>query len=161
MRVATRARGEAPEQIRTLLKRAATFRAAGMTWADVAARVGRAESTCRQWPCVHRAAWAEAFGAAYQQVVEEAEAEAWATQRQLLTGKDAEGRPVPAAVVQSAAHSIMANAAKLRPRRHEHAGAEGGPLQLVWLDGLTEAAPAGVSNQSKVKKGPSEARAVP
>lgn len=102
------------EQIRTLLKKAALLRAAGMAWADVAAEVKRAESTCRQWPCVHREEWSAMYQAARDDEWTKAEALAREFQLGLI-----EDEKAPLQVRQSAAHSLLNAAARTWTKRTE------------------------------------------
>jgi hypothetical protein len=80
-----------PPSARTL-RAAADLRAAGSTWAQVAAHVGRAENTVRQWPTAFPKRWAAALAAAEAQLLAAAAAESVHTLRQQLRSDDEKAR---------------------------------------------------------------------
>ena len=116
----------------TILKSAALYRAGGMTWAQVAAKVNRKVETCEHWPLHYKAVWPALYAEASGQVWDEAEAEARHEARALLRQPDPRVRA-------DAAGKIMMAAAKARPQRMEHSGPDGGPIHLYAdLPGLVK-----------------------
>ena len=71
-----------------LLALAAELRAGGAAWDAVAAKVGRAMNTVRQWPTAYPARWKKALHAAEQQQLADATAESVHTLRRQLRSAD-------------------------------------------------------------------------
>ncbi|HLW64016.1 MAG TPA: hypothetical protein VKS79_01775 [Gemmataceae bacterium] len=67
---------------------AATLRAGGASWADVAAKVGRSESRVHRWPQQYPDAWARHFRMAESHYLAEVAVEARQVLRLLLRSKD-------------------------------------------------------------------------
>jgi hypothetical protein len=76
------------QQIESLIALAATLRAGGAGWADVAAKVGRSEGRMRRWPQKYPDAWARHFRMAESHFLAEVAVEARQVMRLLLRSKD-------------------------------------------------------------------------
>jgi hypothetical protein len=76
------------QQIESLIALAATLRAGGASWTDVAAKVGRSESRVRRWPQKYPDAWARHFRMAESHFLAEVAVEARQIMRLLLRSKD-------------------------------------------------------------------------
>ena len=76
------------QQIESLIALAATLRAGGAGWADVAAKVGRSESRVRRWPQKYPEAWARHFRMEESHFLAEVAVEARQVMRLLLRSKD-------------------------------------------------------------------------
>src|SRR5436305_8849620 len=74
--------------LKALLARAAELRAAGASWAKIAAEVGRAVKTCSQWPSLYPAWWGQLLRAAEDRLSAESGAEARVVLRKLLRSED-------------------------------------------------------------------------
>jgi hypothetical protein len=77
----------ASPSLRRRLKEAAILRAAGASWAAVAAKLHRAVATCNHWPSRYRASWKEIYEKACDGVLAELTAESRATLRTHLREK--------------------------------------------------------------------------
>jgi transposase len=77
-----------PQHLDSRIALAATLRAGGANWADVAAKVGRSESRVRRWPEQYADAWARHFRMAESHFLAEVAVEARQVMRLLLRSKD-------------------------------------------------------------------------
>jgi hypothetical protein len=75
--------------VRARMERAARMRAAGMSWAAIAAKLKRCIGTCLHWPCRYPALWALLYSNALAERDEDAEAESIRTLREMLRVNDA------------------------------------------------------------------------
>ena len=75
-------------QLDSRIALAATLRASGASWADVAAKVGRSEARVRRWPQQYPDAWARHFRMAESHFLSEVAVEARQVLRLLLRSKD-------------------------------------------------------------------------
>ena len=76
------------QQIDSRIALAATLRAGGASWAEVAAKVGRSEDRVRRWPQKYPDAWARHFRMAESHFLAEVAVEARQVLRMLLRSKD-------------------------------------------------------------------------
>jgi hypothetical protein len=76
------------QQRETLIALAATLRASGASWVDVAAKIGRSEDRVRRWPQKYPDAWARHFRMAESHFLAEVAVEARQVMRLLLRSKD-------------------------------------------------------------------------
>jgi hypothetical protein len=76
------------QQRESLIALAATLRASGAGWADVAAKVERSERSVRRWPQKYPDAWARHFRMAESHFLAEVAVEARQVMRLLLRSKD-------------------------------------------------------------------------
>ena len=119
-------------QTLTIVKKAAELKASGLTWAAIAPLIGRgSEASAKNLTQEHPELWVKYYVKAIQAILStDAYQEALLTQRQLLRSADER-------VKQAAAHSIMANAAKLWAQKIELTAAGGQPLEVMlqWANG--------------------------
>ena len=104
-----------------ILAKAATLRAHGKTWAEVAEAVGRAEVTVQHWPSRYAERWGAHLVRAIDAVLATYEAEALTVARDMLRKKDERAQ---------GARMLLEHCRKLRGERMRfgHGGEPGGPL---------------------------------
>lgn len=89
-----------PLRLERTIIHAAELRVAGLSWAQVAKRLRRKQSTISKWPTIYRAFWEAQVAAARQATAHEATDEAVAVLRSHL-------RDAPAKLSQDAARHIL------------------------------------------------------
>lgn len=107
----------------TMVRLAAIYRAAGMSWEFIAKEFGKAPRTCRDWPHRHREIWEQQFNYAWDRICEEAGSEAMIVIRQLLRDEDKWLR-------LRSAQAILNHIAKRVPKQIQLSGPAGGPLRV-------------------------------
>jgi len=102
------------KETKTRIKEAAQLRVGGMSWDNVAAKYGYKNARSASWTLtqMHPDLWRLEYEAARELYLDEIEAEAALTQRQLLRHEDARIR-------QMAAHSLLNHCRSLRAQKHE------------------------------------------
>jgi hypothetical protein len=89
-----------PDKLLPLLTTATELRAAGASWAAVAADVGRSPDTVRRWPALYPDVWRRLLQESERQLLAEVAAESVTTLRQMLRSKDEKSR-------RDAAHILL------------------------------------------------------
>lgn len=121
------------------IKEVAKMRIEGMSWAKIAVKYGykneaSADSTLTQ---EHPDLWRSEYELARAKYLDEVEAEALLTQRQLMRPMMTDGKtPRSEQIMQSAAHSLLNHTRQLRAQKIEMTGSGGGPMtvQFVFKD---------------------------
>src|SRR5438045_1346148 len=88
-----------PDKLLPLLTAAAELKAAGASWAAVAAGVSRSPDTVRRWPALYPAAWRRLVREAERQLLTDARAESVSTLRQMLRSEAEKTRPDAARIL--------------------------------------------------------------
>lgn len=115
-----------------LLVQAAEGRAAGLSWDEIATRVGRSPDTVRRWPRVYRRAWARAVREAEAQLLTQATAESVHTLRKQLRSEDEKAsREAAQKLIQ-----FRVAVSKKKPARKAKSGSVA--TQYAALEGLSD-----------------------
>jgi hypothetical protein len=91
-----------PDKLLPLLTAAAELKAAGASWAAVAAGVGRSPETVRRWPALYPHAWRRLLHDAERQLLTEVAAESVTTLRKMLRSEDEKVRRDAARILLTA-----------------------------------------------------------
>jgi len=121
------------------IKEAVALRVQGESWAKIATRYGykNENSAMHMLTQEYPDLWRTEYELARAKYLDEIEAEALLTQRQLMRPFHADGKtPRSEQIRQSAAHSLLNHCRQLRAQKIEMTGSGGGPMavQFVFQD---------------------------
>ena len=117
------------------IKKAAKLRVEGASWEKIAIRYRykTADSARKTLQGEYPDLWREAFEHARELYLDEIESEALLTQRDLIRPVRADDSPRDERIRQSAAHSLLVHAARMRAKKLEISGPGGGPVSLAQV----------------------------